>query len=169
MGTYALRNPGVRRRIHLPAAPGNGIAAVHQETVAGVTRGEGIAAFVKPQDRVPAAIDKIVDQPAIPFFRVHRLEDHEVHAVLDVAFGIERSAVHVDDARVAGRARIEFAVGCSGKNFIRSGAAERSAAKGDLAFRDDQPGDSQTGGRGALLRDCRSAQAECKSHSQNAN
>ena len=118
-GHVRSEETGSARRVHLPAAPGNGIATAHQETVAGILRGEGIAAFVKPQDRVPAAVDKIVDQPAVPLFRVHRLEDQEVHAVLDVAFGIERCAVYIDDARVAGRARIEFAIGCSGENFVR--------------------------------------------------
>ena len=104
----------MRGRVHLPAAPGHGIAAVHQEPVAGVTRAEGVATFVQAQDGVPAAIDKIVDQPAVALFRVHRLEDHEVHAVLDVALGIEGGAIQVEDAGVAGRARIKLSVGGPG-------------------------------------------------------
>src|SRR4029077_13545373 len=160
---------GSARRIHLPAAPGNGVTVVHKESVAGIFRGEGIAAFVQPQDRVSAAVDKIVNQLAVSFFRVHRLEDHEIHAILYVAPGIERGAVYIDDARVAGGARIQFAVGGGSQNFVRSGRAECRAAKSDLSFGDDQPGNARPAGRGVLLRDCPSTAKQRESHDQNAN
>ena len=114
-----------RRHVALPGAPHQGVAAAHQETVAGVPRMAALRRAVQPRhDQLVAAVGHIVHQPAVAACRIARPQDAEFGPVFDQAVRVARRAVEVDDAAIERMVRVDLARRAPGEVLVRPGRAE---------------------------------------------
>ena len=119
----------------------------HQKTVAGVLRRRGIVAAGRVveagEDALVAAIAELVEQRAVAFGNVDRLEHVEVGRIFDHPASIARGLVEVDDHGIEGALRIELAVEAAHHLLIGPDIAESCAGRERLLLGDLDPGDTR--------------------------
>src|SRR5581483_121360 len=121
-----------------PAAPDDGIAAAHEEAIAfdaGLVEVVAAAGEVEvAQEQLVAAIVDVVKRRPVALGRVLGSEDGDVRGELDLALGVARRLVEIDDDLVVGIRGIDGEMG-DGRDFlIRARVAERLAAGKGLAL-----------------------------------
>ena len=139
-----------RSDVALPAAPHQRVAPSHQEPVAGVLCGRRIVAAgraveLDQRPQVSAIVD-VVEQRAVAFGEIGRLEDQEVGRVFDLAARIARRALDVDDAGIERMRRVELAVETANHLLVRTDLTERLAGSKRFLPRDLDPRDARLGG-----------------------
>ncbi len=138
----------------VPPGADDRVAQVHDEAVArvdclrGVVAGRGV---VQRGHAHVAAIVEVEQQLVAALAEVDRLQDEDVHRVLDPAAGISRRVFEIGDERVVRIVGIEFAVGPAAKLFVRPhfavGSKDPPLESGRLRPRaiDDDPRDVSLG------------------------
>src|SRR5262249_10981997 len=121
-----------------PAAPDDRITAAEQEAVAGIALGRRVvaapAAVEEPEGQFVAAIVDVVEDGTIPLRRVLRSKEEDIGLELDLAVGVPRRQVEIDDKAVARVLRIDREAGDADDLLVRAGVAERLAAGERLAL-----------------------------------
>ena len=137
----------------VPAAPDHRVAARHQERVrehGGLVIEPGSLPPEHTPERGPrlaAAIRRLVHHLVRALAQVDRFQDVEVERVLDVAAGILRRELDVDDDGVLRIGRVDLAEGFAGDLLVLPDAGPRVTAKrrrlrrGDLNLGDSRIGD----------------------------
>src|SRR5258708_22763716 len=114
------------------------------------------------------AIDDVIQQPSVSFRCINRLENGDIDVVFDVALGVQRGIIYIDDPGISRRVWVEFAIRGSGQELILSGAAERRAPEDNLPLSDDKARETQAGCRRILLASRGHAQKLSLTHIENA-
>ena len=122
---------GAWRDVALPSAPHHRVAAIHQKAVAGVGGFDEIVddrrdVVEQREAKFAAAIEHLVEQPAVAVGGDGRTQDLHIGHGLDQALRVTRRAVEIDNDRIVrivgrnrdGRARYNSVVGPDGRrNF----------------------------------------------------
>src|SRR5260370_22111841 len=95
---------------------------------------------------VPTAIDHVIQQPSVSFRCINRLENGDIDVVFDVALGVQRCIIYIDDPGISRRVWVEFAIRGSGQELILSGAAQRRSPEDNLPLSDDKAPETQAAG-----------------------
>ena len=116
-------------RRDVPAVPRQAVALVHQERVARIRRGGRVVAAaraVEGAEELVAAVVDLDEQLVVAVAQIDRLQDVDVHRVLDVAARVARRELDVGDDPVASVVRVDFAVGLAAQLLVGAGGPERA-------------------------------------------
>ena len=103
--------PVGRRHVVLPAAPRHGVAAAHQEAVAGIGRRTGVdrpGDTIEGRQRQPvAAVRRVEQQAMVAARRVLGSEDADIRGEMHEASLVARGQVDIGDDAVEGMRRVD--------------------------------------------------------------
>ena len=122
----------------------------HEQAVSGVGGGRWIVAadVVEGAVSLVAAIDDVVEDPAVTVREVDGLEDVDVDRILDHAPLIARREVDVRDEGIAAVRWIDLGIGAGKDLLVLADASERQAAeRRRLDAHDLERGDVRLGGQ----------------------
>ena len=131
------------RHVPLPSHPEQGEALTHEGAVAElrflrrIRRAGGL--LERLQQRLPAAVADLVEQPAVAAVRIDRFQQVEIGARLDLASRVARRQPQIDDVVIARQLGIEAEVDLADQLLVRPRRAERAAVENQLPPLDAQP------------------------------
>lgn len=147
----AAHQAALARHVGLPAVPDHRIALVHQEPGSDLRCQSGIvrvraAVYPVAHGALPAPIEDVVEDATVSPCRIDRLEDLDVHPVLDSAPLVAGCPLQVHDPGVAGVRRVELAVRIADQPLVRAHLPEDVALEGRaVPLRDHESGDLRVG------------------------
>ncbi len=134
--------PVARQHVALPGEPRDGIAAPHQEAVAGMDELERIVArrgvVEELQRALVAAIAVVEEEPPVAARQLDRLQDHEIGDETNAPVAVARRLGEIGDAALRGRRRIDREMCPPDQPLIGADAAEGMAAGKGAAIGDGE-------------------------------
>jgi hypothetical protein len=133
-------------RAKVPSVRDDRVTEVHDETRAGIYGRRGVVGdgrVVEPAHPHFAAVVEVEEQPMVAAAQIDRLENEDIHGVLDHATGVDRCPFDIGDYRVAPIRGIELAICGATKLLVLADGAERQSPEcgklGSVAVDNDTP------------------------------